>query len=180
MQIVCPIWLWGEIPALDQWLNGCRHSLACHRANYCEAPLVSDRLFGPGRNPRRAHSQKPERNVGSSVGTQKFKSPQVSVLSLQFRIVVAPRVGFEPTAIRLTVECSTAELSGSSPALAGQAAPIAARFFGWQGQNCEFFQAMNCSAAIRSSNVCSGSKRRVSGVPRSICTSTSATSRTSR
>src|SRR5688572_11040751 len=36
---------------------------------------------------------------------------------------MAPRVGFEPTAIRLTVECSTAELSGSSPV--GRGAPIA-------------------------------------------------------
>ena len=33
---------------------------------------------------------------------------------------MAPRVGFEPTAARLTVECSTAELSGSGPAFAGQ------------------------------------------------------------
>ena len=41
---------------------------------------------------------------------------------------MAPRVGFEPTAIRLTVECSTAELSGSSPALAGQVGRICSSF----------------------------------------------------
>ncbi len=29
---------------------------------------------------------------------------------------MAPRVGFEPTAIRLTVECSTTELSGNNVA----------------------------------------------------------------
>lgn len=46
---------------------------------------------------------------------------------------MAPRVGFEPTAIRLTVECSTAELSGSSPDFAGQAAPIAVAFMALQG-----------------------------------------------
>ena len=28
-------------------------------------------------------------------------------------LLLAPRVGFEPTAYRLTVECSTAELSGN-------------------------------------------------------------------
>ena len=50
-----------------------------------------------------------------------------------WRFKLAPRVGFEPTAIRLTVECSTAELSGSDPASAWQVAPIAAGFAEWQG-----------------------------------------------
>gem|GEM_PF-3955864 len=34
--------------------------------------------------------------------------------SVDFFVKVAPRDGFEPSAIRLTVGCSTAELPGSS------------------------------------------------------------------
>ncbi len=104
-----------------------------------------------------------------------------------FKKVVAPRVGFEPTAIRLTVECSTAELSGSSPAFAGQAAPICSGVcFGnpirdfvlpKRENYCDY--AMNCSVTIRSSRLWPGSNSRVSSVSGSIRSRTLAMSRSS-
>ena len=93
----------------------------------------------------------------------------------QFRSEMAPRDGFEPSTNRLTAGCSTAELPGSSLSLNKRAAPIAAGF-----EQRQEGQEINCSIAIRSSSACSGSKSRVSGVPRSMVTSTRATSRTSR
>src|SRR5205085_5279019 len=76
---------------------------------------------------------------------------------------VAPRVGFEPTAIRLTVECSTAELSGSSPGGQGSAYMSGGRVCQpcpepVEGPlSCAKSYSANCSATMRSLSAWPGS-----------------------
>ena len=180
---------WGAFgpPCRGSSVKGCLR-FECRMAAFLLATVnrLRRRQQGASRPMRQADKkrrQPPEKhyNLGRGFKLGKLEKPSFP------KKVVAPRVGFEPTAIRLTVECSTAELSGSSLAFAGQAAPICSgvrfgnpvRDFVLPKRKNYRDQAMNCSVTIRSSRLCPGSNSRVSVVSGSIRRCTWAISRSS-